>query len=102
MALATSIFESDLLAIEGDIAQTVTIGGTSYAAVVSDEVNGKDWQMSGYMPENAIEVHIRVSLGATVAAGTRVTYNGTAYRVIAHQPDALGVCVRLMCEAVTK
>lgn len=102
MALDLSIFSADLEAIESDLAQTVTIGGTSYAAIVSDQVSGKDWQMSGYMPENSIEVCIRVDLGATVSAGTRVTYNSTAYRVIAHQPDAFGAGIRLMCEAVTK
>jgi hypothetical protein len=102
MALDLSIFASDLIGIESDLAQTVTIGGTSYAAIVSDQVSGKDWQLSGYMPENSIEVCIRSSLGASVSAGTLVTYNGTVYRVIAHEPDAFGAGIRLMCEGRAK
>ena len=100
MALDQSQFETDLSGIESDIAQTVTIGGTSYAATVSGQVSGKDWRISGYMPDNAIEVHVRLSIlaGATVNAGTLVTHNGTVYRVISKETDPTATAVRLICE----
>jgi hypothetical protein len=100
MALDLTHFDADLENIEADVAQAVTIGGTSYAAIVSGQVSGKDWQASGYLPENAIEVVIRLSVlnGATVNAGTLVTFNSTVYRVISKETDPVPTAIRLICE----
>ena len=98
MALDLSTFAADLAEIAGDVAQTVTIGGDEFTAIVSGQVSAKNWQMVGYLPENGIEVHLLTSESPTVSPGTLLTHNGTVYRVISKETDPFGAAIRLLCE----
>lgn len=100
MALSLTQFATDFASLAADIAQTVTISGTNYAAVVSGATSAKDQRAVGYIPANGVEIHISLAVlaGVSTPPGTLITHGGTIYRVISRETDPVAAAVRLICE----
>ena len=95
-------YDADVAMAEADLPQTVTISGTSYAACVSEAQRGQSLEMAGIMGECDLNVTLRVSILASVAIGTRVTFNSKVYRVDKVTDSPCGTACRLDCVDVSK
>jgi len=105
MALSASMMTSDFNHILADIAQTVTVGGVTKSAVVNiGSLSKADRQAGGFMADDQIEVHVKVSDWGTVPGlGDKLTtnaYSGRTFRVVRVQADPVGVTRVLYCEGV--
>lgn len=95
-------YDADIAMAEADLPQTVTIGGAAYAVCVSEAQRGQSLEMAGIMGDADLNVTIRISVLASVAIGTRVTYGGKAYRVDKVNDSPCGTAYRLDCVDVSR
>lgn len=85
MAIDTSIFTSDLLSIEGDIAQTFSYAGAADVPCVAGElVRGQRLEMGGVYAEvdQILVVRAAVLTAGVPAPGAVVTHGGRTLRVL--------------------
>lgn len=103
MAFETTELESDLEEIEGDLPETFTWSGSSYACVSSEL--GHDHEMAdlaGYSDNRTVRLTARQSLFTTLpAVGDQLTFSGNTWRIVATEDDPSGVAINLICEEQT-
>ena len=102
MTALTDRFTADMQFAEAHLPQVVTIGGTDYAAVVTDVARGEGLAVEGIFPAAAIVVTMRTAVLAAPVISTLLTYNGAQFRVLAVKDCADEVSYELTCDAVHK
>lgn len=95
-------YEADLARAESDLPQAVTINGTDYSACVSEAQRGQSLDMAGVLGDCDLNATIRTSVLASVAIGTRITFNGKVYRVEKVNDSPCGYSYRLDCVDVSR
>jgi len=77
------MFDEDIRAVHGDLAEEVDWNGKTYEAVVGDLSEGAALQLEGYDLDTSLSFTFRRSKFAAglPASGDRMIYDGTSYMV---------------------
>lgn len=96
-------FASDMQAVLDDLPQTVTIGGTSYAAACDAATVGERLEVEGVYLDLDLVAFCRVDAFNTLpTSGDRLTHNARNFRIIRVSHSPCLTVVRFDCQGLDK
>jgi hypothetical protein len=102
MSIDLSGFAADMQFILDDLPQTVSIGGTDYAAACDSATNGERLEVEGVYVDLDLVAHCRVDAfaGTLPAIGARLTHNGRTFRIMRLSHSPCLTVVRIDCQGL--
>lgn len=101
MALDLTFLTADFDIVAGDIAQTITFNGTSYACVAGESEFATGLVDVGFDRQSTIGIHVKLSLfGTPPTIGDTLTHESVTYRVESYVDDAGNKIRSMSCAEV--
>lgn len=94
-------FDGDLLHAINDLPQTVTINSVEYSVIADTLDRSRDSELEGIYAADSLDITMMRDDLDDVAIGTKVTYLGVQFRIVAVRKTPEGEAMQLTIEALT-